>query len=196
MEINMTVASGSGWHKPTVGWIGLGKMGLPIVDNLLKAGFEIAVYDLDARRTTELARRGARAACEIAALAAWARAIFSIIPDDAALREVALGHAGAIANARDDAVYVDMSTVSPAVSAEVRIAARHRAIDFIAAPVSGSTVLAEKAQLTVFASGPQAAFARVMPVLETISARQYYVGADDEGRWHGRVATEDTPLPW
>jgi 3-hydroxyisobutyrate dehydrogenase-like beta-hydroxyacid dehydrogenase len=169
--------------KPAIGWIGLGKMGMPIVGNLLKAGFDVTVYDVDPTRAEALARLGARASADIAGLAASTQLIFSIIPDDAALRTVALGAQGVIANARDGAVYIDMSTVSPAVSETVRDAAQARPVGFIAAPVSGSTVLAEKAQLTVFASGPKAAFERARPVFEAFSARQYYVGADQEARY-------------
>ena len=170
-------------NKPTIGWIGLGKMGLPIVENLLRAGFDVTVYDVDKRRSEELAQRGAHASPDIASVAASTQLIFSIIPDDAALQKVALGPYGVVANARDGAVYIDMSTVSPAVSETVRDPARERGVDFIAAPVSGSTVLAQKAQLTVFASGPKAAFQRVLPVFEAISARQYYVGGDQQARY-------------
>jgi 3-hydroxyisobutyrate dehydrogenase-like beta-hydroxyacid dehydrogenase len=170
-------------NKLSIGWIGLGKMGTPIVSNLLKAGFDMTVYDVDPRHVEALVQLGAHASHDIASLAASTQLVFSIIPDDAVLQKVALGPQGVIANARDGAVYIDMSTVSPAVSSTVRDAARERRIDFIAAPVSGSTVLAEKAQLTVFASGPEAAFRRVLPVFEAISARQYYVGADQQARY-------------
>jgi 3-hydroxyisobutyrate dehydrogenase-like beta-hydroxyacid dehydrogenase len=170
-------------HKPAIGWIGLGKMGMPIVANLLKAGFHVTVYDVDARRAAELAASGAHAADSVAALAAASELIFSIIPDDNVLQRVALGPQGVLANARDGAVYIDMSTVSPAVSTSVREVARERGIDYVAAPVSGSTVLAEKAQLTVFASGPQPAFQRALPAFEALSARQYYVGALEQARY-------------
>jgi 3-hydroxyisobutyrate dehydrogenase-like beta-hydroxyacid dehydrogenase len=169
--------------QPVIGWIGLGKMGLPIVGNLLDSGFEVVVYDVDAQRAEALAQRGARPSKDIAGVAASAQLIFSIIPDDAALQKVALGPQGVIANAPDGAVYIDMSTVSPSVSETVRDAARARAVDFIAAPVSGSTVLAEKAQLTVFASGPESAFKRALSVFEALSARQYYVGAQEQARY-------------
>jgi 3-hydroxyisobutyrate dehydrogenase-like beta-hydroxyacid dehydrogenase len=169
--------------KPSIGWIGLGKMGTPIVANLLKAGFAVTVYDVDRARIDELVAQGAKAAADVATVAAAGTLVFSIIPDDAVLRKVALGPQGVVANAGPGAVYVDMSTVSPAVSVEVRDAARARGLGFVAAPVSGSTVLAEKAQLTVFASGPKEAFERARPALETLSARQYYVGDDQQARY-------------
>jgi 3-hydroxyisobutyrate dehydrogenase-like beta-hydroxyacid dehydrogenase len=169
--------------KPSIGWIGLGKMGTPIVANLLKAGFDVTVYDVESARVDELAVQGAKAAADVAALAASVQIVFSIIPDDAVLRKVALGPQGVVENAAKGAVYVDMSTVSPTVSELVRDAARARGIGFVAAPVSGSTVLAEKAQLTVFASGPKDAFERARGALEALSARQYYVGDDQQARY-------------
>ncbi|XUW90592.1 NAD(P)-dependent oxidoreductase [Burkholderia sp. M6-3] len=169
--------------KPSIGWIGLGKMGTPIVLNLLKAGYDVVVYDVDPGRLGELATHGVRPAPDIAALAASAQLVFSIIPDDAVLLKVALGSQGVFANLPVGAVYVDMSTVSPAASAAVRDAAKERGIGYIAAPVSGSTVLAEKAQLTVFASGPKDAFDAARGVFEAISARQYYVGEDQQARY-------------
>jgi len=170
-------------QKPSIGWIGLGKMGTPIVVNLLKAGYDVSVFDADPTRAGELAVHGARPAPDLAALAASAQVVFSIIPDDSVLTKVALGSQGVIANLSRGAVYVDMSTVSPAVSVRVSNEAKEKGIGYIAAPVSGSTVLAEKAQLTVFSSGPRAAFDTVLPIFETISAKQYYVGADQQARY-------------
>jgi 3-hydroxyisobutyrate dehydrogenase-like beta-hydroxyacid dehydrogenase len=166
-----------------VGWIGLGKMGTPIVRNLLGAGFEVTVYDVDAQRVDEAVRLGAQRAGDIGGVARAAPFVFSIIPDDTVLRKIALGANGVIENAANGTVFVDMSTVSPTASAEVRDAARLRGIGYICAPVSGSTVLAEKAQLTVFASGPDSAYAQALPVFQAISARQYYVGGDQQARY-------------
>jgi 3-hydroxyisobutyrate dehydrogenase-like beta-hydroxyacid dehydrogenase len=169
--------------KPSIGWIGLGKMGTPMVINLLKAGYDVAVFDADPSRAGDLATHGARPAPDIASLAASAHIVFSTIPDDSVLTKVALGSQGVVANLPRGAVYVDMSTVSPAVSTKVSDEAKEKGIGYIAAPVSGSTVLAEKAQLTVFTSGPCTAFEIVKPVLEAISARQYYVGEDQQARY-------------
>lgn len=167
----------------SIGWIGLGKMGTPIVRNLLKAGFAVSVYDVDAKRIAELEAQGAKAAATIAALSASSNVVVSIIPDDDALLKVALGENGVLAHAAPGTVYVDMSTVSPAASVRVRDAAQARDIFYVGAPVSGSTVLAEKAQLTVFASGANDAYERVRPMFDAIAAKQYYVGADEQARY-------------
>ena len=170
-------------HTQTVGWIGLGKMGSPIVRNLLAAGFDVTVYDVDTARVDEAVGLGARRAEDVASVARSAPLVFSIIPDDDVLRKVALGTHGVIENANDGAVYIDMSTVSPTASGEVREAARKRGVGYICAPVSGSTVLAGNAQLTVFASGAKEAYGRALPVFQAMSARQYYVGEDQQARY-------------
>jgi 3-hydroxyisobutyrate dehydrogenase len=158
-------------------------MGSPIVRNLLAAGFDVTVYDVDTARVDEAVGLGARRAEDVASVARSAPLVFSIIPDDDVLRKVALGTHGVIENANDGAVYIDMSTVSPTASGEVREAARKRGVGYICAPVSGSTVLAGNAQLTVFASGAKEAYGRALPVFQAMSARQYYVGEDQQARY-------------
>src|ERR1700761_6548478 len=92
-------------QKPSIGWIGLGKMGTPIVINLLKAGYDVAGYDVDPARAGEVAAHGARPAPDVASLAASAQLVFSIIPDDTVLAQVALGSRGVIANLARGGVY-------------------------------------------------------------------------------------------
>lgn len=170
-------------RKPTIGWIGVGKMGAPMAHRLIGAGFSVSVYGTSAQRAAEWSARGAGVSADIATLAAENDWIFSCVPDDEALRQVALSSSGVLANARKGSIYIDMSTVSPAISASVRTAANALALDYIAAPVSGSTASAETAQLTVFASGAEAPFDLIRPALRAFSARQYYVGAAEQARY-------------
>jgi len=164
-----------------VGWIGVGKMGLPMARNLLAAGFEVTAYNPTRAKLAPLVERGARPAATVREAAA-APLVFSMVSDDAALRAVALGDAGVLANAAAGAVYVDMSTVSPAASAEVAAAADARGIDYLRAPVSGGVVLAESAKLTVLLSGPAPARTRALPALRALSAKQLVVGEAEEAR--------------
>jgi 3-hydroxyisobutyrate dehydrogenase-like beta-hydroxyacid dehydrogenase len=166
-----------------IGWIGLGKMGAPITDNLLEAGFNLTVFDADIERIRLQERRGAHGASSVAEVARNTDVIFSIIPDDAALRHIALGVGGVIANALPDAIYIDMSTVSPTISEIVRDTALTQRLGYIAAPVSGSTILAERRELTVFASGPANCYQKVKPLFDAISSKQYYVGGDQQARY-------------
>jgi 3-hydroxyisobutyrate dehydrogenase len=176
--------SGHNTHRrQSIGWVGLGKMGTPIVFNLLKAGYDVVVFDSNAERAAEMMRYGARPAPDLANLASTTCVVFSIVSDDVALSKVALGSKGVLSNMSQNGVFVDMSTVSPSASMTVRDAAKAKSIDYIAASVSGSAELAEQAQLTVFASGQRAAFERVLSIFGAISAKQYYVGTDQQARY-------------
>ncbi len=165
-----------------IGWIGAGKMGAPMCANLLAAGFALTVFNPTRAKLAPLVAEGAQAAESVAA-AARAPLVVSMISDDAALRTVALGEAGVLANAPAGAVYVDMSTVSPAASAEVAAAAEARGIAYLRAPVSGGVALAEAAKLTVIASGPHEAQARCQAMFEAVSAKQLDVGTGEEARY-------------
>ena len=165
-----------------VGWIGIGKMGLPMCRNLLDAGFAVAAYNRTHAKLAPLVERGATAANSVQDAAA-APIVVSMISNDAALRAVALGEDGVLANASQGAIYVDMSTVSPEASAEVASMARDRGIDYLRAPVSGGVALAESAKLTVLMSGPARAQERCQPIFEAMSAKQLNVGEAEEARY-------------
>ena len=113
----------------TIAFIGLGRMGLPMASNLIKAGFDVIGCDLDAGRRDALAGHGGQVAATPAEAVARADMSISMIMNDAILRTVAMGPEGVFAGAREGHVYADLSTVSPAASAEVAAAVasgRHR----------------------------------------------------------------------
>lgn len=166
-----------------IGWIGAGQMGVPMASNLLAGGHEVCVCDPKPAGVEALAARGATAAGSIAEVCADAEVVFSSIPDDTALRTVALAPGGAIASLAEGATYVDMSTVSPGVSQEVARAAAERAIDYLRAPVSGSTALAEAGTLTVMVSGPAEAYARAELLFALLGANVFHVGGDEQARY-------------
>lgn len=163
-----------------VGWIGLGKMGLPICRRLQAAGFPVAVF---ARNDMGAAKAGAEGfpTCRSLAELAAAHVIVSAVPDDTAL--LGLMTEGFLAALRPDHVVIDISTVSPAASAEVARKLAPTGARYLRVPVSGSTVHAASGQLTAMASGPQAAFDDVQPVLSAFCARQFYLGAEEQARY-------------
>lgn len=162
-----------------VGFVGLGRMGLPMAGNLVRAGFEVVGCDVDPGKAEALAARGGRTAPTPAEVAAASAVSLSMIMDDATLREVALGPQGVLAGAPRGHAYVDLSTVSPAASAEVAAAAAGRDVDYLCGKVAGSVGLAEEAGLTLFASGERAAFERCRPVLAAMAAGVHHVGAGE-----------------
>jgi 3-hydroxyisobutyrate dehydrogenase-like beta-hydroxyacid dehydrogenase len=166
-----------------VGWIGAGKMGNPMSRRLLGAGATVAVYDTVDANTRSVVEAGGRKAGLVAEAAAGADVAFTMIPNDAVLRAVALGDDGVIATLAPGAVYVDMSTVAPETSAEVAAAAAARGVAFLRAPVSGSTALAEAGTLTILVSGPADAFARCSGLFDAMGAKTFHVGEDEQARY-------------
>ena len=169
--------------KPNLGWIGLGKMGNPMSAHLLKAGYKLTVYDVVPSAMSALTRQGAAAADSAADVAESADIVISMIPDDLALEAVAKGPRGILQSAKQGLIYVDMSTVSPAVSARVGKIAEEKGIRFLRATVSGSTESAISATLTILVSGPEDAYAQVRPIFEKLGRKVFHVGPDDQARY-------------
>jgi 3-hydroxyisobutyrate dehydrogenase-like beta-hydroxyacid dehydrogenase len=170
--------------KEKIGWIGLGKMGIPMSKNLIKAGYPLVVYNRTREKTKELADQGAKAMDSPRALAAsGVDVIISMISDDPVLEAVSIGPEGAFAGAKSGAIYIDMSTVSPVASARVAQAAEKKGIQYLRAPVSGSTALAAAGTLTIFASGPKDAYDKCVSILGAMGQKTFHVGTGDEARY-------------
>ena len=168
--------------KPKLGWIGLGKMGKPMSAHLLKAGYPLAVYDIVPSAMSALTAQGAIPANSAADLAAQADIVISMIPDDPALETVAAGPQGILQSAKPGMIYLDMSTVSPAISARIAGLAEEKGVRFLRATVSGSTESAIGASLTILVSGPEDAFAQCRPILEKLGQKIYHVGPGEQAR--------------
>jgi 3-hydroxyisobutyrate dehydrogenase len=162
-----------------VGWIGVGRMGEPMARRLLAAGVAVTVFDRDPARMAVMAEAGATAAPGPAEATRDAEVVFSMVPDDAALEEVA----GALAPVlRAGQVFVEMSTVSPAASARVARLLAPGGASYLRCPVSGSTATAAAGQLAFFVSGPEAALQRCAGLLDMLGAKRLHVGAAEEAR--------------
>jgi 3-hydroxyisobutyrate dehydrogenase-like beta-hydroxyacid dehydrogenase len=167
----------------TLGWIGLGKMGGAMSPHLLGTNKPLVVFDPDADRRGALVAAGARDAASPAAVARAADAIFSIIPDARAAASLFLD-AGGLGDALEAGqIVIEMSTLSPAISADIATALAARGVTYLRAPVSGSTATASSAKLTLMVSGDPAAYEAVLPLLRRFSARQFYVGGACEARY-------------
>lgn len=168
-----------------IGWIGAGKMGAPMIRNLLAAGNTIAVTEPDHQVVRDLERLGAVSARTLDQHSQNG-IVFATLPNDKVLREVVLGAEGTtglIHHMPRGSIFVEMSTVSPDCSAEIAKALRDCGISYVRAPLSGSTALAEKAALTVLASGDEQAWATVLPIIRLLSTRQFFLGAGEEARY-------------
>jgi len=168
---------------PHIGWIGAGRMGVPMAGFILKASYPMSVFSRSPASRQKLVALGAREALSTSECARAAEVIFSAVADDGALREVALGPHGVLANARRGAIFADTSTVSPEVSAEIDREAIARGVSYLSMPISGNAASARTGDLTVLVSGPEAAWLKVKPVVETFSKAQVYLGAGEQARY-------------
>jgi 3-hydroxyisobutyrate dehydrogenase len=147
-----------------IGWIGVGAMGRPMCLNLLKAGYPVMVFDKTASQCEPVVAAGAAMAASPKELMAAVDVVFSTIFNDEGLRDIVMSEDGLLAGAAGAGIHVDMSTVSPDVSATVAQALAQRGVQYLRAPVSGTVSLAANAQLSSYVSGPSRPCARSWPV--------------------------------
>ncbi len=162
--------------KPVIGFIGLGRMGGPMVRNLLRAGHPVVGYDIDPQKMKDLTESGGIAASSPADVAARSLLSFSIVMNDDIFLDVALGPEGVLSGATPGHLYSDLSTVSPAASAKVAQAMQAAGVGYLRGKVAGSIALAESAKLTIFVSGTEAHAREAEPVLSLLGERVLNVG--------------------
>ncbi|MEP9379672.1 NAD(P)-dependent oxidoreductase [Aquabacter sp. CN5-332] len=169
-------------ETPTISWVGLGKMGLPITGRMVEQGLSLSGYDRDQGAISTAAGKGVS---PVATLAEAARSdiVFTSLPDDKALAAVAMAEGGLLSAMRRGATLVETSTVSPEISAEVGRAAEGLGIAYLRAPVSGNASIAHTGNLTCFVSGPRAAFDTLLPVFTSYTRAQKYLGEAEEARY-------------
>ncbi len=162
--------------KEVIGFVGLGQMGQPMALNLLKAGFEIRVFDLYEERMAPLIALGAYQAFRLGEVTEPGGIVLSMVSDDRALLQVALGEGGILRRIGQEGIHVSLSTVSPEVSAQIARLYEHQGSHYLAATVLGRPEVAEAAQLSIFLSGNPAAKARVLPLLRVLGSNVYDLG--------------------
>jgi len=163
------------------GFIGLGIMGKPMSKNLIKAGYDLLVYDVVQAAVDEVAAAGAQAASGVAEVAGKADVIVTMLPNSPHVQDVVLGPDGILANAKPGTVIVDMSSISPIVSREIAAACAEKGVILIDAPVSGGEPKAIEGTLAIMAGGDAETFERVRPMLEKMGASVTLVGEIGSG---------------
>ena len=165
-----------------IAFIGLGNMGAPMAHNLLRASYQVSVYDLSAAAMDALASAGARAASSAADAVREADIVISMLPANDHVRELYLGAGGVLAAASPKALLIDCSTVAADVAKEVSTAAAARGFAMLDAPVSGGTAGAAAGTLTFIVGGPKADFERAQPVLSQMGKNIFHAGDAGAGQ--------------
>lgn len=163
----------------SIGWIGIGNLATPMVRRLVGGGVRPLLFDVRADVLEPFAG-DAEICSSIADLAARADLVFSTIPNDKILTEVAIAVAGAM---RPGSVFCEMSTVSPQASEAVADLVAVSPIDYLRAPVSGTVGHAVEGTLAIMTSGPAEAFHRCKPVFDHFANRSFHVGTGEEARY-------------
>jgi 3-hydroxyisobutyrate dehydrogenase len=167
-----------------VGWIGMGRMGYPMAERLLKAGYPVSIWNRTRSKAEPLAKVGGKVVDTLGDLTD-VDVVFSIVSTGKDLEEVYFGKNGVIAsgNGKLPKVFVDCSTIAVEESVAIRKRLKEHGADFIAAPVSGNAKVIKAGQLSSVASGPQAAFRTVEPMIQVFAPRGVsYVGEGELAR--------------
>ena len=159
-----------------IGMIGLGNMGGPMADWVLKAGFPLVVHDLRKDTAAGLMQRGATWADSPQALAEQCDLVATCVPGPLEMETVALGPQGLVNGIRSGAIYIDHTTNSPETVRRVGTAIRERHADMLDAPVDGGREGALAGDLTLFVGGERPSLQRSRPVLDSFSKRVVWMG--------------------
>jgi 3-hydroxyisobutyrate dehydrogenase-like beta-hydroxyacid dehydrogenase len=160
--------------KQMIGFVGVGRMGGPMVRRLLQAGFDLTIYDKSEAAIAALVELGATRADSPAAVASAAEIVLASLPTPPIVQAVALGPNG-IGEGTRVRIFIDVSTTGSTVAARVAGGLAAKGVTAVDAPVSGGIAGAEKGTLAVMVSGPPEIYPRVTPVLEVIG-KLFFVG--------------------
>lgn len=166
----------------TVGFIGLGIMGRGMVRNLLKAGFDVHVWNRTASRMDELAAEGAKPADSPADLALKSGIVITCVSDTPDVEEVLLSHQGVIHGGKPDTLVIEMSTISPHATREIAAKLLEEGIHMLDAPVSGGSEGAAKGTLSIMVGGEEAQFQRALPYFQAMGKTITHMGGIGAGQ--------------
>jgi len=163
-----------------IGFIGLGIMGLPMAENLRKAGHEVAVPERASLKPE--ARAAFTVLADATAVAAASEVIILMVPDTPDVERVLFGPGGVAAGLSAGKLVIDMSSISPTATKDFALKVNALGCDYLDAPVSGGEIGAKNAALTIMIGGPQAAFDRALPLFQVMGKNITLVGENGAGQ--------------
>jgi len=165
-----------------IGIIGLGVMGRPMAQNLLKAAYPLVVHDLNREPVNELAGVGASLASSSREVAEKSDVVITMLPDSPDVEEAVFGADGIMEGVRPGMLYIDMSTIAPAVSRKVHDVLQSKEVAVLDAPVSGGDVGARAGTLSIMVGGAEEAFQRALPLFEVMGKNIVLIGGPGAGQ--------------
>jgi 2-hydroxy-3-oxopropionate reductase len=165
-----------------VGFVGLGIMGKPMANNLMEAGYELAVYNRSPEKARELGEQGATVAASPREVAENSDVIITMLPDSPQVREVVTGEDGVLEGISEGSLLIDMSTISPVVTEELAEAVKEKGASMLDAPVSGGDVGAIEGTLSIMVGGEEGDFERASPLFDAMGKTVTHVGPIGAGQ--------------
>jgi 2-hydroxy-3-oxopropionate reductase len=166
----------------TIAFIGLGIMGGPMAEHLVKAGYAVIGFNRSPGPVERLMTAGGKGATSVAEAIREADVIITMVPDSPDVEGLALGEGGIYANARRGAIHVDMSSIRPDVSARLAQAGKAAGVRVMDAPVSGGETGAIEGTLSIMVGADRADFDEVKPILDAMGTTVVLVGPPGSGQ--------------
>ncbi|MDC3140125.1 NAD(P)-dependent oxidoreductase [Alphaproteobacteria bacterium] len=161
--------------KPTIGFIGAGNMGLPMIKNLMKKGFQLKVYDINPKITKRLDKDNIKTVNNLRAVANN-KFIISILPDTQNVESVFNTDSGIISYLKPGTIVIDMSTISSSSAIEIGKVLQKQQIEFLDAPVSGGVKGALNANLSIMVGGKKDTYKKSLDILNSLGENVIYAG--------------------
>ena len=165
-----------------IGWIGMGRMGYPMAERLLKAGYDVSIWNRTRSKAEPLAKLGGKIVDKPSDLAET-DVVFSIVAEGKDVEQVYFGKDGVLSGNKTPGIFVDCSTIAVEESVEVRKRLKERGSDFICAPVSGNAKVIKAGKLSSVCSGPEASYKKVADMIKVFAPKGVsYVGDGELAR--------------
>ena len=165
-----------------IGFIGLGIMGKPMAKNLMKAGYELKVFDVMTKNMEETTAAGAESSKSIQEVAEACTTIITMLPNSPQVKSVCLEAGGIIHYAKPGTLVIDMSSIAPGASQDIAAELKKKGIRMVDAPVSGGEPKAIDGTLAIMVGGSQADYEEAKPMFEVMGATYLLVGDVGSGK--------------
>ncbi|WP_134687133.1 NAD(P)-dependent oxidoreductase [Brevibacillus migulae] len=164
-----------------IGWIGLGHMGIPMAANLLKAGYQLTVWNRNPQKAQELLDMGAGIVEKPADLWKHSDVVITMVSDDQAVKDIYTGQYQLLTPEAEGKIVIDMSTVSPETSRFLAEQSAKHQLSFLDAPVSGSVQPAREGTLIIMVGGEKSVYERVKPLFDVLGKMSLHLGDHGSG---------------
>ena len=165
-----------------IGFVGLGIMGKPMAKNLVKAGYDLTVYNRSSKAVAELVQQGAKVGVSSADVASKSDITILMVPDSPDSKAVVLGKNGLLEGATAGDLIIDMSSIAPGVSREIHDRCNAKQVNFIDAPVSGGEPFAISGDLAIMVGGSAEDFEVAKPLFDILGKSSILCGAHGAGQ--------------